>query len=156
MQFDRRRTMAMPVAPSITAPPRERGRRGRPALYALLLAMLACLGGGILASTNSSPEVRPRRHVVPATPHPSPTAALPDGPRLTGIVDEVDARFGRLVIDVQGRRLAYGLHAQTLYPEPCLQAAALRRGRRVTLTLPWYMGGQAYVLAITPPGGCRP
>ena len=149
---DRRQTMAIPIAPVSAASPRE--RRRRPVLYALLVALLTCLGGGILVSTDSSPDARPRKHGT-TRPHPAPTATQPpNGPRLMGIVEDVDTRYDRLVIGVHGHRLAYGLHAQTLYPDSCLQAATLRRGQRVTLTLPWYMGGQDYVQAITPAGGC--
>ena len=160
-----RPAMATPILP----PPPPRIKPGTWGLSltgligALALAGAACVVGTALAQRAPQPladgTLLPHAviHAAAAIVEAANLATDPPPPvaLVSGTIQGVDGQSGgvRLLID-EGPYIFY-INRETAFPDTCLQMADLRAGLHVTLSLPWYMGGQLAAHTIGPSFGCN-
>ena len=84
-----------------------------------------------------------------ATYTPPPVALV------SGTIQGVDGQSGGVRLLIDGGPYIFYINRETAFPDSCLQMADLRAGLHVTLSLPWYLGGQLAAHTIGPSFGCN-
>lgn len=159
--------MATPILPP--PPPRIKPGTWSLSLAALIatlaLALVACAAGTALAQKAPQPppseatvipqEVAHAAVAVVRSAGALATYTPPAVALVSGTIQGIDQQSGALRLLIDGGPYIFYINRETAFPNTCLQMADLRAGLHVTLSLPWYMGGQLAAHTIGPSFGCN-
>ena len=161
-----RPAMATPILP----PPPPRIKPGTwgfslaGLIATLALAGAACAAGTTLVQKAPQPpssvvvlpqEVAHASVAVARSAGALATYTPPPVALVSGTIQGVDGQSGGVRLLIDGGPYIFYINRETAFPDSCLQMADLRAGLHVTLSLPWYMGGQLAAHTIGPSFGCN-
>lgn len=160
--------MATPILPP--PPPRIKPGTWSLSLVALIatlvLALVACAAGTALAQKAPQPPASEATVIPQEVAHAAAAVVRSAGALATytppavalvsGSIQGIDRQSGALRLLIDDTPYVFYVGHDTAFPNRCLQRADMRAGLYVTLSLPWYMGGQLWALGLGPRFGCNP
>ena len=163
-----RPAMATPILPP--PPPRIKPGTWSLSLVALIgtlaLAIIVCAAGTALAQKAPQPPASEATVIPHEVAHAAVAVVRSAGALATytppavalvsGTIQGIDRQSGALRLLIDDTPYVFYVGRDTAFLNRCLQRAGLRAGLYVTLSLPWYMGGQLWALGVGPRFGCNP